>query len=34
MLGYPHGQLQRNLERMQHWIDLGVKGFVRHLHLA
>lgn len=27
MDGYPAGQLQRNLDRMEHWINLGVQGF-------
>ena len=26
MLGWPPGQLQRNLDRMEHWINKGVKG--------
>ena len=27
MDGYPAGQLQRNLDRMEHWINRGVQGF-------
>jgi hypothetical protein len=25
MLGWPPGQLQRNIDRMEHWINKGVK---------
>eukprot|EP01043_Picozoa_sp_COSAG02_P035782 COSAG02_NODE_2584_length_8477_cov_16.463714_2_plen_969_part_00 len=27
MLGWPPNQLQRNLDRMEHWINKGVRGF-------
>ena len=27
MLKWPPGQLQRNMDRMEHWVERGVRGF-------